>query len=182
MGISLLFRSCLVYSPFALEWCSALHCIRALSHLGGSLSLSPPLAYSPPHFEFLLSPKHHNCAHRALPLSLTLAFCFEQYSSSPNLILSGYKRYQKQFYHLTPTQYITWSGEKTLVWNSSWTYWLVHHSRVPLTMVSLHLVGGFYFTDTVQLLHFDQGSHLHWQIFWLYIVVKPKVGRKIYSY
>lgn len=105
MGISLLFRSCLVYSPLALEWCSALQRIQALSHLGGSLSLSPaPLAYSPPHFEFSLSPKHHNCAYLALPLSLMLAFCPEQDSSSPNLIiLSGYKRYQKQFYHLTPT-------------------------------------------------------------------------------
>lgn len=51
-------------SVFGLPWCSALGCIQAASHLGGSLFLpSAPLTYSSPHVGFLPLSQCHNLAH-----------------------------------------------------------------------------------------------------------------------
>lgn len=144
MGISLLFRSCLVYFLLALEWCSALQDIQTLSHLGGSFSLSPAsLAYSPPHFEFSLSPKHHDCAHLALHTQSHVGILpwaglflpqlnnsFWVWDTRNNFIIW---LQHNTFLEVTPPRVPT--GEKMLVWNSSW---LLHHSRVPLTMLGLY--------------------------------------------
>lgn len=143
-----------------LLWCSAPGRTQCVSHLGGSLSLPPvPFTYSPPHFKLLLPSKHLSCAHYDLALSLNVAFCLEQafpplprehmfsfwvWEVSDTVLLFGSSTICfLRWPILDPLMDRVPSSEKTSVQSSRWTDRLMHHPKVLLTMVALHLLGVF---------------------------------------
>lgn len=173
-----------------LLWCSAQGRIRCVSHLGGSLSLPPaPLTYSPPHFTLLLPLNITAVPIYDLPLSLNVAFCIEQDSLPlPREHMFSFWVWEISdtvlLFGSSTTCFLRWpllgplmdrvpSSEKILVRSSRWTDRLMYHLGYYWPWwVCTYRGGELYFIDTVQLLHFDQGSKLEWQTFWIYVRFK----------